>query len=91
MAGKSNKGKNRKGAQLTATNSSELPVSTDAPTPAPLNDSSSVSEANGDKPLNESIETKPEVKEQDNASEEQHPAKQGGLTVFSFEVSSWIV
>lgn len=83
MAGKSNKGKSRKGAQLTATNSSEPPVSTDVPTPAPLNDSSSVSEANGDKSLSESIETKPEVKEQDNASE-QHHAKQGGLTVFSY-------
>lgn len=87
MAGKSNKGKNRKGAQLTATNSSEL-VSTDAPTPAPLNDSSSVSEANGDKPLNESIETKPEVKEQDNASEEQHPAKQGDVHLYPVPVKT---
>lgn len=75
MAGKSNKGKNRKGPQQSAPNpsSSDLP----APSDAPLNDVSTAPEANGETNLSESIETKSEVKEQDNASEQQQ-AKQGG-------------
>lgn len=78
MAGKSNRGKNRKGLQQSATNSSELAVSSDAP----LHDSSSASQANGDKSLSESIDTKSEMKEQDNTSE-QHP-KQGGVNSIQF-------
>lgn len=78
MAGKSNRGKNRKGSQQSAENPSEPPISSDAP----INGSSPASEANGDKSLSESLETKPEVKEHDNTSE-QHQTKQGGtLSVF---------
>ncbi|KAL1547485.1 clustered mitochondria protein-like [Salvia divinorum] len=66
MAGKSNKGKNRKGSQQGAVTPSELPVSSDAP----LSNSSTASEANGDKNLSETIEAKPEVKELDSASEQ---------------------
>lgn len=90
MAGKSNKGKNRKGPQQSAPNPlppTELPVPSEAPLndvssapDAPLNNVSSVPEANGDTNLNESVETKPEVKEQDNAAEQQQ-AKQGTNSV----------
>ncbi|KAL0374289.1 UNVERIFIED_CONTAM: hypothetical protein Sradi_3344600 [Sesamum radiatum] len=75
MAGKSNKGKNRKGLQQSATSSSEQPVTSDAP----LNDSSTASQANGDMPLTESIDTNSVVMEHDKASQ-QHPGKQGGVS-----------
>ncbi|KAL8555488.1 hypothetical protein ACS0TY_003336 [Phlomoides rotata] len=71
MAGKSNRGKNRKGLQESAVKSSEPSVSSDAP----LNDSSSASHANGDESLSKSTNTNSEVKEQDNAPEI-HPVKE---------------
>ncbi|XP_042008501.1 clustered mitochondria protein-like [Salvia splendens] len=66
MAGKSNKGKNRKGSQQSVVNPTELPVSSDAP----LGNSSTALEANGGKSLSETIEANPEVKEVDGASEQ---------------------
>ncbi|KAH6812998.1 tetratricopeptide repeat protein [Perilla frutescens var. frutescens] len=83
MAGKSNKGKNRKGSQLSATNSSEPPV----PSDAPLNDSSSASVANGDKSLSEPMETASEVKEQDGTSE-QHHVKQAEVHLYPVPVKT---
>ncbi|KAL0308653.1 UNVERIFIED_CONTAM: Clustered mitochondria protein [Sesamum radiatum] len=75
MAGKSNKGKNRKGLQQSAASSSEQAVTSEAP----LNDSSTASQANGDLPLTESVDTNSVVKEHDKASQ-QHPGKQGGVS-----------
>ncbi|KAI3448924.1 hypothetical protein Pfo_005589 [Paulownia fortunei] len=83
MAGKSNRGKNRKGLQQTASNSSEQASSFDAP----LYDSSSASQANGDRSLSESVDTKSEVKEQDNASQ-QHPAKQADVHLYPVSVKT---
>ncbi|KAL6562798.1 hypothetical protein OROHE_005385 [Orobanche hederae] len=77
MAGKSSRGRNRKGSQQCAMNSSEQAISTDAP----LNDSTSTAQANGDASLNESQETKSEVKVQDNASS-QHPRTQGDVLLY---------
>ncbi|KAL0379909.1 UNVERIFIED_CONTAM: hypothetical protein Sangu_0055200 [Sesamum angustifolium] len=87
MAGKSNRGKNRKGLQQSALNSSEQSVNSaeqlvnsseqSVSSDAHSNRSSSAVHANGDTSLNESNETKSEVKDQDNAPN-QHPAKQGG-------------
>ncbi|XP_042047208.1 clustered mitochondria protein-like [Salvia splendens] len=83
MAGKSNKGKNRKGSQQSAVNPTELPVFSDAP----LGESSSASEANGDKSLSETIEANPEVKEVDGASE--HPqGKQAEVHLYPVPVKT---
>lgn len=76
MAGKSNRGRNRKGSQQNAVNSSEQVVSPGAT----LNDTSSAVQANGDTILSESNDIKPEVKDLDTESH-QHPTKQGGITV----------
>ncbi|XP_047980101.1 clustered mitochondria protein-like isoform X1 [Salvia hispanica] len=83
MAGKSNRGKNRKGSQQSAENPSEPPISSDAP----INGSSPASEANGDKSLSESLETKPEVKEHDNTSE-QHQTKQAEVHLYPVPVKT---
>lgn len=80
MAGKSNKGKNRKGSQQSAVNPTELPVSSDAP----LDNSSTALEANGGKSLSETIEANPEVKEVDGASE-QPQGKQGRTFILVFK------
>ncbi|KAI3444967.1 hypothetical protein Pfo_001632 [Paulownia fortunei] len=77
MAGKSSRGRNRKGSQQGAMNSSEQAISSDAP----LNDSSSAVQANGDTNLSESNDTKSEVKDQDNASH-QHPTKQADIHLY---------
>ncbi|XP_051144780.1 clustered mitochondria protein-like isoform X2 [Andrographis paniculata] len=65
MAGKSNKGKNRKGSQASATNLSEQVAS------------ASSSQANGDESSSKSVDTELEVKGEDNGSVE-HPPKQDG-------------
>ncbi|KAK4415429.1 Clustered mitochondria protein [Sesamum alatum] len=83
MAGKSNKGKNRKGLQQSATSSSEQAVTSDAP----LNDSSSATQANGDMPLTESIDANPVVKEHDKASQ-QHPGKQADVHLYPVSVKT---
>ncbi|XP_011087269.1 clustered mitochondria protein [Sesamum indicum] len=90
MAGKSNRGRNRKGLQQSAfssseqsVNSSEHSVSSDAPS----NGSSSAIHANGDTSLNESNDTKSEVKDQDNASN-QHPAKQADVHLYPVSVKT---
>ncbi|PIN14395.1 putative protein CLU1/cluA/TIF31 [Handroanthus impetiginosus] len=66
MAGKSNRGKNRKGLQQSAVNSPEQAVSSEDPS----NVTSSASEANGDMSLSESVDTNSEVKEQKNAPQQ---------------------
>nr|QKE11184.1 tetratricopeptide repeat (TPR)-like superfamily protein 2 [Erythranthe lewisii] len=83
MAGKSNRGKHRKGLQQSAPNSAEQSVSSDTP----VNDSSSDVHvnANGDMNLSESVETKSEVKEQDNASQE-HLEKQADVHLYPVSV-----
>ncbi|KAL0410704.1 UNVERIFIED_CONTAM: Clustered mitochondria protein [Sesamum latifolium] len=83
MAGKSNKGKNRKGLQQSATSSSEQAVTSDAP----LNDSSTGSQANGDMPLTETIDTNTVVKEDDKASQ-QHPGKQADVHLYPVSVKT---
>ncbi|GFP98186.1 clustered mitochondria protein [Phtheirospermum japonicum] len=82
MAGKSNRGKNRKGSQVVATNSSEQAISD-----APLSDSPSTVVANGDTSVNESNDAKSEVKDQDNASN-QHPRKQGDVHLYPVSVKT---
>ncbi|KAL6495668.1 hypothetical protein OROGR_030231 [Orobanche gracilis] len=77
MAGKSSRGRNRKGSQQCAISSSEQAIYTDAP----LNESTSTAQANVDASLNESQETKSEVKDQDNASS-QHPRTQGDVLLY---------
>lgn len=88
MAGKSNRGRNRKGSQQAAMDSSEQTFSSQqavvdssdqaVSSDAPLSGSSSTVQANGDTNLNECNHTNSEVKNQDNASH-QHPTKQGGI------------
>ncbi|KAK6162900.1 hypothetical protein DH2020_002741 [Rehmannia glutinosa] len=83
MAGKSSRGKNRKGSQQGAMSSSEATISSDAP----LNDSSSAVQANGDASLSESNDTKSEVKDQDNSSH-QHPRKQADVHLYPVSVKT---
>nr|QKE11183.1 tetratricopeptide repeat (TPR)-like superfamily protein 1 [Erythranthe lewisii] len=83
MAGKSNKGRNRKGSQQSAVNSSEQTISP----VAPLGDSSSAVEANGDTSLVESNDIKTEVKDQENASH-QHPGKQADVHLYPVSVKT---
>ncbi|KAL3622462.1 hypothetical protein CASFOL_033873 [Castilleja foliolosa] len=83
MAGKSNRGKNRKGSQQVDTKSSEQVISSDAP----LNDIPSTVVANGDISVNESNDTKSEVKDQDNASNQQ-PRKQGDVHLYPVSVKT---
>ena len=76
MAGKSNKGRNRRGSH-NAVNSSEPVVSSDVP----LNDNLSRSEpsksnSNGKVTMSESISTQSEVKQSENANSE-NQTKQG--------------
>ncbi|KAK4397059.1 Clustered mitochondria protein [Sesamum angolense] len=83
MAGKSNKGKNRKGLQQSAASSLEQAVTSEAP----LNDSSTASQANGDLPLTESVDTNSVVKEHDKASQ-QHPGKPADVHLYPVSVKT---
>lgn len=74
MAGKSNRGKNRKGSQQSAGNSLEQTL----PSDVPLNDSSSGSDANGIVTATDSTNMDSEVKDKQNASH-QPQRKQGEL------------
>nr|GMD59516.1 clustered mitochondria protein [Ipomoea batatas] len=78
MAGKSNKGKNRKGQN--ATNATEHKVPSDAP------DCVS-SEANGNAELSESADMKTEMKESSNGAPEDQP-KQGGIHLYPVTVKT---
>lgn len=86
MAGKSNKARARKLA-LNNTNTSEPPVSSDAPLKEEINNSSesSKAEANGNPLVSETNITNPEVTEPENANAE-NQGKQGEHTfsVYSF-------
>ncbi|KAL8062101.1 hypothetical protein ABFX02_02G124300 [Erythranthe guttata] len=83
MAGKSNRGRNRKGSQQTAVKSSEQAVSP----VEPLSDSSSAIPANGDTSFSESNDIKTEVKDQDTASH-QHPGKQADIHLYPVSVKT---
>ncbi|PSS24481.1 Clustered mitochondria protein [Actinidia chinensis var. chinensis] len=87
MAGKSNKGRNRRGSH-NAVNSSEPAVSSDVP----LNDNLSPSEpseanSNGNMTMSESISTQFEVKQSENANSE-NQAKQGELHLYTVSVKT---
>ncbi|PIN12698.1 hypothetical protein CDL12_14683 [Handroanthus impetiginosus] len=83
MAGKSNKGRNRKGLQQSAVNSSEQSVSSDAP----LDDSSRTVQANGDTSLSESSDTNAGAKDWDNASQ-QEATKQANVHLYPVSVKT---
>lgn len=74
MAGKSNKGRGRKGSQQSAVTSSEQSASGDAT----LNDSSGDVMVSEDTSLSESNGSNPEVKDH-NMAPDQQPTKQGSL------------
>ncbi|GFY92163.1 tetratricopeptide repeat (TPR)-containing protein [Actinidia rufa] len=87
MAGKSNKGRNRRGSH-NAVNSSEPAVSSDVP----LNDNLSPSEpseanSNGNMTMSEPISTQSEVKQSENANSE-NQAKQGELHLYTVSVKT---
>ncbi|CAA0808886.1 Clustered mitochondria protein [Striga hermonthica] len=83
MAGKPNKGRNRKVSQQGAMNSSEQAISSDAP----LSDSSRTAQINGDGSLQASTDTNTEVKDQGNSSD-QHPSKQGDAHLYPVSVKT---
>ncbi|KAM7512311.1 hypothetical protein LguiB_011186 [Lonicera macranthoides] len=86
MAGKSNKARARKLA-LNNTNTSEPPVSSDAPLKEEINNSSESSrvEANGNPVVSEPNSTNPEVKEPENANAE-NQGKQGDMHLYPVPV-----
>lgn len=87
MAGKSNKGKNRRGSHNT-TNASEHVVSPDAPLKEKLNSSElPESNANGNPVVSEADTTKPEVKESENANQD-NQAKQGDIHLYPVPVKT---
>ncbi|KAL3815048.1 hypothetical protein ACJIZ3_016316 [Penstemon smallii] len=81
MAGKSNRGRNRKGSHQSSVNSSEQAVPSDAKS------KSNDVQANGDANLSESSDTKLEVTDKDNASH-QHPAKQADVHLYPVPVKT---
>ncbi|GER48746.1 clustered mitochondria protein homolog [Striga asiatica] len=83
MAGKPNKGRNRKVSQQGAMNSSEQAISSDAP----LSDSLRTAQTNGDGSLQASTDTNTEVKDQENSSD-QHPSKQGDAHLYPVSVKT---
>ncbi|CAA0827130.1 Clustered mitochondria protein [Striga hermonthica] len=83
MAGKSNKGRNRKVSQKGAVNSSEQAISTDAP----LNDSLKTAQANENGSSEASSDTKAEVQDKENSSD-QHPSKQGDAHLYPVSVKT---
>ncbi|KAJ0094576.1 hypothetical protein Patl1_17251 [Pistacia atlantica] len=88
MAGKSNKGRNRKGAHAAATISSEQVVSSDAP----VKDNMSVVEsadieANGVQAVSETTDAHPEVKEAETENSANEP-KQGDINLYPVSVKT---
>jgi protein TIF31 len=82
MAGKSNKGRNRRGAHTTA-NSSESVVSSDAPVKDNLSASESTkADSNGVSTLDESTNVTPEIKESETANSASQQ-KQGEVSCMS--------
>ncbi|GAV85691.1 eIF3_p135 domain-containing protein/CLU domain-containing protein/TPR_12 domain-containing protein [Cephalotus follicularis] len=87
MAGKSNKGRNRKGSH-TATNSSEPVVSSDVPTNNnQITLESSKADANGIPPTDKSISAKQEVNESETANSASQ-VKQGDLHLYPISVKT---
>ncbi|GER39391.1 clustered mitochondria protein homolog [Striga asiatica] len=83
MAGKSNKGRNRKVSQKGAVNSSEQAISTDAP----LSDSLKTAQANENGSSEASSDTKAEVQDKENSSD-QLPSKQGDAHLYPVSVKT---
>ncbi|KAL2511617.1 Clustered mitochondria protein [Abeliophyllum distichum] len=83
MAGKSNRGKNRKGSQQSAANSVEQTPLSDVQ----LNNSSSGSDANGNATAADSTNMDLEVKDKQNASH-QHQRKQADIQLYPVSVKT---
>ncbi|XP_051145536.1 clustered mitochondria protein-like isoform X2 [Andrographis paniculata] len=83
MAGKSGKGRSRRGSQQSAVNSTEQPVSS----AATLNNGTSNAQENGDVSLNDSNGAKPEVNDQNNATD-QVLTKQAGIHLYPVSVKT---
>lgn len=80
MAGKSNKGRNRRGSH-NAPNSSEAAVLSDVPVKDNISLSeSSKSTSNGDVPVTESTSVEPELKQPETANSESQ-SKQGDVNI----------